>query len=81
MSLDDDLRTIQQRISQVQAKRARAAVEKDNALAKIAESKAVLKEEFGVDTTEEAQLKQSELEDALTQAVNAVEEALALAGA
>lgn len=81
MSLEDNLRSIQTRISQVQGKHARAQVERDNALAKLGIAKAALKEEYGVATTPEARAKLEELEAELVEAVQAVELELEAAGA
>lgn len=81
MALQDDLRSIQLQISQVQAKKARATVESDNATAKRATAKSTLKQEFGVETTEDAKAMQVKLEEALDSAVLAVRKALAESGA
>lgn len=81
MSLDDNLRTIQTRISQVQGKRARAQVEQENALSKLTTAKATLKEEFGVVSNEDAKAKLAELEATLVETVSAVELELEAAGA
>lgn len=81
MALEDDLRSIQQSISQAQSKVARASVERDNASAKRAAATKTLKEEFGVSTTAEAKDMLLELESNLTEAVTSVRTALAAAGA
>jgi len=81
MALDDDLRTIQTRISQLNSKKARAEVELDNATAKKNAARAALKEEFGVSTTADAKQKQAELEEALTTVVSEIEAELEEAGA
>lgn len=80
-TLEDDLRSIQQQISQAQSKIARASVERDNASAKRASAKKVLKEEFEVETTAEAKDMLIELEATLDLKVASVRAALTEAGA
>jgi predicted nucleic acid-binding Zn-ribbon protein len=81
MELDDKLRAIQTRISQVQSKVARSQVELDNATEKRDAAKAALKQDFGVVTNDEAKAKLKELEEALVEAVATVERELEEAGA
>lgn len=81
MALDDELRTIQTKISQLTARKTRAEIELDNATAKRTEAQATLKEEFGVSTTAEAQAKLVELRAYLTDVIAEVESELEAAGA
>jgi len=80
-STEDQIREIRGSIAQVQSKKVRAAVELENAKARLADARKVLKSEFGVSTTEEAKAKLAELRAELDATVVEVEEALALAGA
>lgn len=81
MAIEDQLREIRTTISQVQSKKARAAVELDNAKERLKVAQATLKDEFGVETTEEARAKLTELQAELDAAVAEVELALQEAGA
>lgn len=81
MAIEDQLREIRTTISQVQSKKARAAVELDNAKERLKTAQSTLKDEFGVETTDEARAKLTELQSELDKAVAEVESALAEAGA
>ncbi len=81
MAIEDDLRRIQTRTSQVQAKRARASVERDNAVEKRDAAKAALKEEFGVSTNDEVREKLGALRDELATTLTDLDAELTAAGA
>lgn len=81
MAVEDQLREIRTRISQVQSQKARATVEHENAVARRDAAKKTLKEEFGVETTEDAKRVLAELQTELNDAVAAVESKLSEAGA
>lgn len=80
-AIEDQIREVRGTIAQVQSKKARAAVEWENAKSRLADARKVLEEEFDVRTTEDAKAKLAELRAELNDAVAEVETALAEAGA
>lgn len=78
---ETQLREVRQRLANVQSKRARALVERDNAQAKVAQSKETLQSQFGVVTNDEAKAKLAELTQNLDDTVATVREKLTEAGA
>jgi uncharacterized protein YqfA (UPF0365 family) len=81
MALEDDLRQIRTRISAARTKQARAEVQRDEARAKVAQAKTVLKDEFGVSTNAEIKAKRDELQADLDTATEEIKRALLEAGA
>lgn len=81
MAIDDQIREIRGAIALVQNKKARAAVELDNAKTRVADARRALAEEFGVTTTEDARAKLTELRAELDAAMAEIEAQLAVAGA
>lgn len=81
MSIEDQLREIRTRISQVQGRKARAQVEHENATERLTSAKASLKADFGVETNAEAKEKRATLEAELEAVVADVQKELAEAGA
>lgn len=81
MALEDDIKKMRDRISAVQAKKARAAVELDNAKERLDAARAILKDDFGVETTTEARAKLDELRAQLATEMETIEELLTKAGA
>lgn len=81
MAIEDQLRELRTAISQAQGRKARAQVELDNAEARVEEASKTLKEDFGVETKEQAREKLTELQAELDAAVAEVEAALEEAGA
>lgn len=80
-TIEDQIRELRTAISTVQGKKARAAVELDNAKDRLAEARKVLKDEFGVSTTEDAKEKLEALRAELADAVSGIESLLQEAGA
>ena len=80
-TIEDQIRTARAGIAQAQTKKTRAAVELDTAKQRLADARAILKNEFGVVTTEDAKAKLAELKAALDAALEDIETALAEAGA
>lgn len=80
MAIDDQIRELRTAISQQMSKTARAAVELDSAKENDAEARRVLKEDFGVETTDEARAKLAELQAELDNELKQAEQALAEAG-
>lgn len=80
-TIEDQIRELRTAISTVQGKKARAAVELDNAKDRLAEARRVLKSEFGVETTEDAKEKLEALRAELDDAVSGIESLLQEAGA
>lgn len=80
-TLEDQIREIRTAISAVQAKKARAAVELDNARERLATARQILKDEFGVVTTDDARTKLDDLRGELAEAIREVEDLLESAGA
>lgn len=81
MAIEDQLREIRTTISQVQGKKARAQVELDNANERLETARTTLKEDFGVETTDEARTKLTDLQAELESVVAEVERALEESGA
>lgn len=81
MAIEDTLRELRTSISQAQSRKARAAVELDNAKERLKASQATLRDEFGVATTDDARTKLTALQGELDAAVAEVEKQLAEAGA
>lgn len=79
--LDEELRSLQTRISAVQSRRMRAEVARDNAKAALVQSRELLKEEFGVSTGEDAKSILQQLTSELEGAVEVVRSELEAAGA
>lgn len=78
---EDRLREIRQRISNVANKRARAEVEKEQALDRTRKAKNVLLNDFGVKTTADAKAKREQLAADYEDAISTAEAALSEAGA
>lgn len=76
-----ELRGLQQRIAQAQNAQTRAEVERDNAKAQIAETKKALKEQFGVETVEDAKALLKAKEEELQAELAKAEDLLVEAGA
>lgn len=81
MAIEDKIREIRTSISQAQGKTARAQVEHDNATERRSSAQKTLKEDFGVETNEDAKRVLVELQTELDDAVTKIESALAEAGA
>lgn len=79
MSIDDDLRSIQTRISQAQAKKMRATIEQDNAQAKLTQAKKVF-EEFGIKDNADAKNVLLELQQNLDSEIEKAKRSLEEAG-
>lgn len=80
-SMEDQIREIRSAIAQVQSKKARAAVDLENAESRLAQAKATLKEEFGVETTSEAKAALASLQEELRVAIEDIEATLEASGA
>lgn len=80
-TIEDQIRELRTAISAVHGRKARAAVELDNAKDRLAEARKVLKDEFGVETTEDAKTKLEALRAELAEAVSGIENLLQEAGA
>lgn len=81
MAIDTDLSKLQTRINDAQSRKARAEIEKENATEALENTKARLKEEFGVTTKDQIAVLLNELEEQYKKAIAEVEEALEGAGA
>lgn len=81
MDIEDKIRELRTSISQVQARKARAAVELENSKDRLQAARRILSEEYGVTTTEQAKAKLAELSADLDDAVKSIENALNEAGA
>lgn len=81
MAMEDDLKRLHAQITAVQSKKAKAAVELDNAKDRLETARTLLKDEFGVTTTTEARAKLEELREELATAIAQIEELLTAAGA
>lgn len=81
MSVEDKLREIRTSISQVQGKKARAQVEFEAATERRELARRTLKEEFQVETNDDARAKLAQLQGELDDSVAAVVKALEEAGA
>lgn len=81
MAIEDKIREIRTSISQAQGKKARAQVEYDNAVERRNSAKKSLKEDFGVETNDDAKRVLNELQTELDATVTKVEQSLAEAGA
>lgn len=81
MSIETRIREYRQGASQAQAKKARAQAELDAAAERVTASRAALKEQFGVETSEEARALQAQLQAELAEKEAAIEAAFAEAGA
>jgi hypothetical protein len=81
MPIEEQIRSIQSRITTEQSKRARAEVEKENAEAAIAEARATLTNEFGVSTGAEIRAKREELQAEIDAELAEAERLLEEAGA
>jgi len=79
VSIDDDLRSIQTRISQAQAKKMRATIEQDNAQAKLTQAKKVF-EEFGIKDNADAKNVLLELQQNLDSEIEKAKRSLEEAG-
>lgn len=79
--VEDTLRELREAISRAQGKKAHAAVQVEDARAKLATARATLKEEFGVVTTPEARAKLLELQEDLDREVAEISRLLDEAGA
>lgn len=81
MAIEDQLRELRTSISQAQGKKLHAQVQLDNAKGNMEEARSRLKNEFGVETTDEARAKLIELQSELDAAMAEVEAALQESGA
>lgn len=81
MAIEDQIREMRTAISQAASKTARAAVELDNAKERSNAARQALKEDFGVETPEDAKAKLAELQEQLDEELVAVQKALEEAGA
>lgn len=79
MTLEDDLRSITTAISQKQSQKTRAEIELENATNARTKAQQLLKEEFGIETNEDAKDTLIELEAALEAEIATVQSALASA--
>jgi methylphosphotriester-DNA--protein-cysteine methyltransferase len=79
-SVEGRVQAIKAQIAVVQQHRARRQVELDTVKASLAHNRNILKEEFGVDTVEQARARLTELEEELEQALLEVEQALSEVG-
>lgn len=77
MSVEEQIRDLKARITQAQARVARATVERENASAALERSRAALWTEFAVRNPDEAKAKLAELEATLAAELEAVRAALA----
>lgn len=80
-SLEDRIREYRTTASQKQAQHARAEAELEGAETRLADARAALKEEFGVETGADAKTKLEELQKELADAEAEIEKALQEAGA
>lgn len=80
-ALDEELRTLRTKISSVQARKARAEVNKENAQAELAKARGILATEYGVKTPADAKTVLSTLSEDLEQAVARVRQELEAAEA
>ncbi len=81
MAIEDKIREIRTSISQAQARTTRAQVERDAAQDRLDEAKRTLKEEFGVESTDDARAQLSALQKQLQDEIALAEEKLAEADA
>lgn len=72
MTTEQDLAAIRSQIARVQEQKSRATVEKEHAAEQLAAARVTLKDEFGVETNEEARALQIELQRALDEALATV---------
>lgn len=80
MSLEDDLRTIRTGISSLQASKARAQVEHENAAEQLKLARAGLKDRFGVETNDQLKEVLEQLTNDLESAISEVTKELEAAG-
>lgn len=81
MSIESQIRELQQRQTNLSSRRTRAEIERDNAKAKFEDARRVLKEEFGLTNGEEIKAKIAELEAERDTLLKGIEADLEAAGA
>lgn len=79
--IEDKLREIRNSIAAVTSKKARAVVELDNAKSRLDDARRILRDDFGVETSDEAKAKLSSLRSELARVVSQLESELDNAGA
>lgn len=77
--MEEQIRELDRQASVLAQKRARAQVVQQTAAAKVAEVRAALKAEFGIETPEDAQKVQTQLASELATAVQEAQRALEVA--
>jgi hypothetical protein len=81
MAIEEEVRALQSKIQIEQSKKARAEVEHENAEKQIQQARAVLKEKFGITTSDDIRAKRAELEATLAENLASAKSALEAAGA
>ncbi len=79
-TVEDQLAALRKQITAAQNKKARAAVDLENASDRLDQARLALKQEYGVETTAEARAALEKLRSDLTASMDEIQELLTAAG-